>query len=171
MLLLCATLFPRMTNSGWPNLLQGQYVKWVAPGGPADLNGMLTGDHIIEVDEVNVLELTHHEVITFMHLHSITLWYIIYFSDKASRTLLSKTSCMHSQWLYPGLPRLNFMHTLTSSPGHAQFFNDACIIEKLGVAQGWGQHTSHINIEKYGKTWVWGNKLIVSALTCEIWRL
>lgn len=48
-------------------------MKWVAPGGPADLNGMLAGDHIIEVDEVNVLELTHHEVNKFMHLHSITL--------------------------------------------------------------------------------------------------
>ena len=37
-------------------------MKWVSPGGPADLNGMLTGDHIIEVDGVNVLEMSHHEV-------------------------------------------------------------------------------------------------------------
>ena len=42
--------------------MQGQYVKWVSPGGPADLNGMLTGDHIIEVDGVNVLEMSHHDV-------------------------------------------------------------------------------------------------------------
>ena len=37
-------------------------MKWVSPGGPADLNGMLTGDHIIEVDGVNVVEMSHHEV-------------------------------------------------------------------------------------------------------------
>ena len=43
-------------------VMQGQYVKWVSPGGPADLNGMLTGDHIIEVDDVNILEMSHHEV-------------------------------------------------------------------------------------------------------------
>ena len=43
--------------------VQGQYVKWVAPGGSADLNGMLEGDHLIEVDGINVLEQTHHEVI------------------------------------------------------------------------------------------------------------
>ena len=37
-------------------------MKWVSPVGPADLNGMLIGDHIIEVDGVNVLEMSHHEV-------------------------------------------------------------------------------------------------------------
>ena len=37
-------------------------MKWVSPGGPADLNGMLPGDHIIEVDDVNILELSHHVV-------------------------------------------------------------------------------------------------------------
>ena len=91
-------------------------MKWEAPGGPADLNGMLAGDHIIEVDDVNVLELTHHEVITFMHIHSITL------SDKASEKktlLISKLilrwihACTYCNYViiasYAGLPRLNLM--------------------------------------------------------------
>lgn len=71
-----------MTSFVWHYLLQGQYVKWVAPGGPADLNGMLAGDHLIEVDEANVLEHTHHEVNMFMHLHSITLWYKFLWQDR-----------------------------------------------------------------------------------------
>ena len=79
-------------------------MKWVAPGGPADLNGMLAGDHIIEVDEANVLELSHHEVNTFMHLHSVIIKISLIIIIKASRTLLSKTSCSHSLRLYISRP-------------------------------------------------------------------
>ena len=42
--------------------MQGQYVKWVSPNGPADLGGMLPGDHVIEVDGFNVTEESHQKV-------------------------------------------------------------------------------------------------------------
>ena len=41
---------------------QGQYIKSVAPNGPADLAGMLPGDHVLAVDGVNVLSENHHKV-------------------------------------------------------------------------------------------------------------
>lgn len=44
--------------------VQGQYVKWVSPNGPAELSGMLTGDHVLEVDGVNVTEESHQKVLT-----------------------------------------------------------------------------------------------------------
>ena len=39
-------------------------MKWVLPNGPADLAGMLPGDHMLEVDGVNVVEEAHHKVST-----------------------------------------------------------------------------------------------------------
>ena len=41
----------------------GQYVKSVNPNSPAYHAGMLAGDHIVEVDGVNVERLTHQEVV------------------------------------------------------------------------------------------------------------
>lgn len=43
-------------------LLQGQYVKWVSPNGPADLAGLLPGDHVLQVDGFDVVEETHQKV-------------------------------------------------------------------------------------------------------------
>ena len=43
--------------------LNGQYVKSVNPKSPAYHAGMMTGDHVIEVDGVNVERLTHQEVV------------------------------------------------------------------------------------------------------------
>ena len=44
-------------------VLHGQYVKTVNPKTPAYHAGMLTGDHVIEVDGVNVERMTHQEVV------------------------------------------------------------------------------------------------------------
>ena len=41
----------------------GQYVKSVNPNSPAHHAGMLAGDHIVEVDGVNVERFTHQEVV------------------------------------------------------------------------------------------------------------
>lgn len=41
---------------------QGQYVKWVSPNGPADLAGLLPGDHVLHVDGCVVTEETHQKV-------------------------------------------------------------------------------------------------------------
>ena len=38
-------------------------MKWVLPNGPADLAGMLCGDHLLEVDGVNVTNEPHQKVI------------------------------------------------------------------------------------------------------------
>jgi len=43
--------------------LNGQYVKSVNVKSPAYHAGMLAGDHVIEVDGVNVESLTHQEVV------------------------------------------------------------------------------------------------------------
>ncbi|CAI8050660.1 Na(+)/H(+) exchange regulatory cofactor NHE-RF1 [Geodia barretti] len=43
--------------------LKGQYIKAVFPGEPADLAGMLNSDHVLEVDGVDVTEMTHMEVV------------------------------------------------------------------------------------------------------------
>ena len=43
--------------------LNGQYIKSVNPSSPAYQAGMLAGDHVIEVDGVNVEKLTHQEVV------------------------------------------------------------------------------------------------------------
>lgn len=43
--------------------LKGQYVKWVSPNGPADLAGLLPGDHVLYVDGFNVMEETHQKVV------------------------------------------------------------------------------------------------------------
>ena len=43
--------------------LNGQYVKSVNANSPAYQAGMLTGDHIVEVDGVNVEKQTHQEVV------------------------------------------------------------------------------------------------------------
>ena len=40
----------------------GQYIKSVAHNSPADLAGMLPGDHIVGVDGEVVLSLSHHQV-------------------------------------------------------------------------------------------------------------
>ena len=40
----------------------GQYIKSVTLNSPADLAGMLTGDHVLEVDSCSVLGETHHQV-------------------------------------------------------------------------------------------------------------
>ena len=50
-------------------LLQGQYVKWVSPNGPADLAGLLPGDHVLHVDGENVEEETHQKV--WKNVHTI----------------------------------------------------------------------------------------------------
>lgn len=43
--------------------LKGQFIKWVSPYGPADLAGMLPGDHVLYVDSENVMECSHHQVV------------------------------------------------------------------------------------------------------------
>ena len=43
--------------------LKGQYVKSVNPNSPAYQAGMLAGDHVVEVDGVNIEKLTHQEVV------------------------------------------------------------------------------------------------------------
>lgn len=40
----------------------GQYVKSVAQNSPADLAGMLPGDHLLSVDNHSVVGETHHQV-------------------------------------------------------------------------------------------------------------
>ena len=44
-------------------VLHGQYVKSVNPNSPAFHAGMLAGDHVVEVDGVNVESFTHQEVV------------------------------------------------------------------------------------------------------------
>lgn len=41
----------------------GQYIKSVAPNGPADLAGMLPADHVVGVDDAIVIGETHYQVI------------------------------------------------------------------------------------------------------------
>ena len=36
-------------------------MKWVSPNGPADLAGLLPGDHVLEVDGDIVTEQTHQK--------------------------------------------------------------------------------------------------------------
>ena len=45
-----------------PSSWQGQYIKTVFAGGPAELAGMLAGDHVIDVDGEDVRELPHMKV-------------------------------------------------------------------------------------------------------------
>ena len=40
----------------------GQYIKTITPNSPADLAGMLAGDHVVGVDGVIVIGETHHQV-------------------------------------------------------------------------------------------------------------
>ena len=51
---------------------QGQYVKWVSPNGPADLAGLLPGDHVLHVDGYNVTEETHQKVYLLFCNHSVS---------------------------------------------------------------------------------------------------
>ena len=37
-------------------------MKWVSPNGPADLAGLLPGDHVLQVDGYDVKEETHQKV-------------------------------------------------------------------------------------------------------------
>jgi C-terminal processing protease CtpA/Prc len=37
-------------------------VKWVSPNGPADLAGLLPGDHVLQVDGESVVDETHMKV-------------------------------------------------------------------------------------------------------------
>jgi len=43
--------------------LKGQYIKSVAPNGPADLSGMLPGDHVLAIDGVDIQNENHHQVV------------------------------------------------------------------------------------------------------------
>lgn len=57
--------FPRHSTTSSLSLslsLQGQYIKAVFKGGPADLAGMLDGDHILEVDGTDVKGMSHMKV-------------------------------------------------------------------------------------------------------------
>ena len=45
----------------------GQYIKSVTVNSPADLAGILTGDHIIAVDGHSVIKETHHQVGALQH--------------------------------------------------------------------------------------------------------
>ena len=40
----------------------GQFIKSLSQNSPADLAGMLTGDHILAVDGHSVLKESHHQV-------------------------------------------------------------------------------------------------------------
>ena len=42
--------------------IQGQYIKSVAPNGPADLSGVLPGDHVLAIDGADVQNENHHQV-------------------------------------------------------------------------------------------------------------
>lgn len=37
-------------------------MKWVSPNGPADLAGLIPGDHVLQVDEADVRDETHIKV-------------------------------------------------------------------------------------------------------------
>ncbi|KAL5479965.1 hypothetical protein EMCRGX_G023572 [Ephydatia muelleri] len=43
--------------------LQGQYIKSVTKESPADLCGMIPGDHVLAVDGVDCSKETHHQVV------------------------------------------------------------------------------------------------------------
>ena len=43
-------------------LLQGQYIKSVFEDGTAELAGMLSRDHVLEVDGIDVTEMSHMKV-------------------------------------------------------------------------------------------------------------
>ena len=45
-----------------PSFVQGQYIKSVFEGGPAELAGMLCGDHVLEVDGTDVTAMSHMKV-------------------------------------------------------------------------------------------------------------
>ena len=61
--------------------MQGQYIKSVFEAGPAELAGMLPGDHVLEVDGIDVTEMSHIKVcsekpgaIDSLHLHVATMY-------------------------------------------------------------------------------------------------
>ena len=43
--------------------LQGQYIKSVTKDSPADLCGMISGDHVLAVDGMDCSQETHHQVV------------------------------------------------------------------------------------------------------------
>ena len=64
-----------LEKSGWvsinislPHMSQGQYIKSVFKGGDAELAGMLSGDHVLEVEGTDVTEMTHMKV-AVMHTY------------------------------------------------------------------------------------------------------
>ena len=68
LLMMCSLFLCPLLLSVSPRSLpppQGQYIKAVFPGEPADLAGMLNSDHVLEVDDVDVTEMTHMEVFPY----------------------------------------------------------------------------------------------------------
>ena len=51
----------------------GQYIKSVSLNSPADLAGMLSGDHILQVDGHNVSKESHHQVINQYCYHLLII--------------------------------------------------------------------------------------------------
>ena len=61
------TLLTLLCRPPLSSILQGQYIKSVFEDGPAELAGMLSGDHVLEVDGTDVTEMSHMKV--------CSLWY------------------------------------------------------------------------------------------------
>ena len=63
-----------------PSFVQGQYIKSVFEGGPAELAGMLSGDHVLEVDGTDVTTMSHMKVCP----HSLVYIYIYFCGVRVS---------------------------------------------------------------------------------------
>ncbi|XP_064384511.1 Na(+)/H(+) exchange regulatory cofactor NHE-RF1-like [Halichondria panicea] len=69
--------------------LKGQYIKWVSPNGPADLAGMLPGDHVLEVDGTHVETESHQTVVELIRGGSATEKKILVIDQKTEKEMRS----------------------------------------------------------------------------------
>lgn len=70
-------------------------MKWVSPNGPADLAGLLPGDHMLHVDGENVENETHQKVCRAIQCHITKLRLG---PPLASSRQLSKQVLIESDW-------------------------------------------------------------------------
>ena len=77
---------------------QGQYIKSVTKGTPADLCGMTPGDHVLAVDGVDCSTESHHQVVDRVRAEPSKGKKVLVIDQDTEREMQEKVLGRRGQW-------------------------------------------------------------------------